>query len=179
MADENIKDQLVLAPKLAELFANDEAFIHEIGLDEFGFEDRLQQLVLRIGFILAMHRTMKDIFEIQPQLSLDDKFITLIHSRISLIPEQIEDYPDPNEYAKQCYIEGKQNAKDLGVEWEGMSLKEKFFEVCLRTEVEEEKLLLMNSTDTETEFWKIGHRNIFTLLFEKTFECVKWELDEA
>ncbi len=176
MFDENIEDQLVLAPKLAELFANDEAFIFEIGLDEFGFEYRCQQLVLRIGFILAMHRTMKSIFRHQPHLNLDDKFLTLIHSRISLIPEQIEDYPDPNEYAKQCYIEAKQNAKDLGIEWEGMSLKEIFFEVCLRTEVEEEKLLLMSSTDTENEFWKIGHRDIFTLLFEKTFEYVNWEL---
>lgn len=176
--DENLRDQLVLAPKLAELFANDELFVSEIGLEQFGPEERRFQLEPRIGFILAMHRTMKSIFRYQPHLNLDDKFVTLIHSRISLIPEQVEEYPDPNEYAKQCYIEAKQNAKDLGIEWEGISLKEKFFEVCLRTEAEEEKLLLMNPTDTKDELWKIGHRNIFSLLFQKTFEYTDWELGE-
>lgn len=176
--DENLMEQLVLAPKLAELFANDELFVFEIGLDQFGPEERRLQLEPRIGFILAMHRTLKSIFRYQPHLNLDDKFVTLIHSRISLIHEVIEEHPDTNAYAKQCYIESKQSANKLGMEWDDMSLREKFFEVCLRTEIEEEKLLAVHPSFTEAEIMKVAHRNIFSLLFEKTFEHIDWELGE-
>lgn len=176
MVAENFEEQLVLAPKLARLFANDKEFAHLIGLSNHPPTERASLLEPRIGFILAMYRAMKTISRQHPYLSLDDKFAMLIHSRISIIPEVIQDHSDIEAYAKQCYIEAKRNADGLGMKWNDMSLKEKFFEVCLRTEFEEEKLLLMDPTDTEDEFWKVGHRNIFTLLFEKTFESVDWEI---
>jgi len=171
---ENFEEQFFLAPKLAHLFANDKDFAYAIGLGDRTPSERALPLQVRIGFILAMHRKMKSIFQCEPDLNLDDKFVMLINSRISLIPEVTQKYPDTNEYAKQCYVEANQNAQKFGMKWDDMSLRDKFFEVCLQTE--------MVAIDpffpfSGSEIMKMAHRNTFTLLFEKTFEYVEWELD--
>ena len=178
---ENFREQLDLVPKLSKQFANDKEFVDLIGLSDNLPTERASLLEPRIGFVLAMYRSMKNIFREHPQLSLDDKFTMLIYSRISIIPELVIEHSDIELYAKQCFNEAKQNVDELEMKWDtwdDMSMKEKFFEICLRTEVEEEKLMLLDSTDTEDVLWKICHRNIFSLLFHKVFEFVDWEIPQ-
>ena len=178
MVAENFEEQLVLAPKLARLFANDEEFAYLMGLGDRRLGERASLLEPRIGFILAMYRGMRNIRREHTCLSLDDTFAMLVHARISMIPEAVRDHSDIEAYAKQCYIEAKHNVTELGMKWDDMPLKERFFEVCLRTEFEEEKLLLIDPADTEDEFWKVGHRNVFRLLFQKVFDYVGWEITD-
>jgi len=176
--DENLKDQLVLVPKLARLLAKDRAFVCEIGLDEFLPHEIVEKLELVIGFIFAMHNTAKSIFESDEYPTLDDKFIELIYSRIRLMPEILQSKPRPRDYAKQCYREVKRKLDESGDKWETMTLYEQFFEICVRVFLEEMKLDRPDLHLLMPEFEEVTSRSIMASTFKAVFSYVNWELGQ-
>lgn len=180
MADENIKDQLVTVPKLANLLAKDRSFVSEIGLDEFSSREVVQKLKLVIGFVFAMYNTAKSIFKSDEYPTLDDKFIELIHSRICLMPEIIESKPRPRDYAEQCYYlhRMKMESEEPEKKWEDMALYEQFFEICVCVFLEEMKLDRSDLHLLMPEFERISSRSILACTFKGVFSYINWELDD-
>jgi len=181
MADENIKDQLVTVPKLANLLAKDRSFVSEIGLDEFSSREIVQKLKLVIGFVFAMYNTAKSIFKSDEYPTLDDKFIELIHSRICLMPEIIESKPRPRDYAEQCYYlhRMKMESEEPEKKWEDMALYEQFLEICVCVFLEEMKLDRPDLHLLMPEFERISSRSILACTFKGVFSYINWELDDA
>jgi len=179
MVDENFKDQFVTVPKLARLLAKDSSFVHNIGLNEFQSHEIVQRLELILGFVLAMYNTAKTIFGSPKGLTLDEKFVQLIYSRVVLMPEVVLNQQDVLEYASKCYEEVKGDTKQLQHTWDNMTLYEKFFAVCVRVFIEELKLDRPDFHLAFPDFENLVSRSLLAYAFKGVFSCVNWELDKA
>jgi len=178
MVDENLEDQLVTVPKLAKLLAQDQSFVSEIGLNEFQPHEIVQRLELIIGFVLAMYNTARTIFRSRKGLTLDEKLVQLIYSRVVLMPEVVLNLPDVLEYARKCYEEVKGDTKQSKCTWDNMSLYEKFFAVCVRVFIEELKLDRPDFHLAFPDFENLVSRSLLASAFKGVFSHVKWELDD-
>lgn len=178
MTDENINDQLVTVSKLARLLAKDNSFVCEIGLDEFQPHEVVQRLEIIISFVLAMYNAAKTIFRRHKTMTLDDKFIQLIHSRVVVIPEIVLSQPDTLNYARECYNEVKRDADQSQHKWNTMPLYTQFFYICVHVFIEELKSDRPDIHLSLPDLEKISSVSVLTCAFKAIFSHINWELDD-
>jgi len=161
---------------LADSLANDTKFVKDIGLDEYPHEQAVLGLGWLFGFILAMHATARQIFVKHINLTLDEKFIRLIYSRFNLVPGLTEIEPDIQGYSENCYEQIKIDSEGQSqTKWDDLSLRTKFFEVCLRVFDEENHY---DNPEIPYNVGPIGSRQVLSVAFKAVFSHVNWELDD-
>ncbi|HIJ53214.1 MAG TPA: hypothetical protein HPP66_08680 [Planctomycetes bacterium] len=180
MVDENIEDQLVTVPKLARLLAKDRSFVSKIGLDECPPDMLVPALERIFGFILGMYENAKDIFTSNKNLTLDEKFVRLIYSRLMLMSWWAEKPADAPVHSKETYEYIKWHRDRSKSKWGNMSVYAKFFEVCVYV-LFEENISVMRMVDEHK--WDTGAdsrlvtRPALFVACEGVFSHVNWELD--
>ena len=176
---------------LAGSLADDSLFVSEIGLDEFKHEQIILALESIFGFIFSMYKTAKNIFGTRNELTLDEKLIRLIYSRLILLPELAEIQPDMLSYAQECYEQIKSHSGQSQTKWNDTPLYTKFFEICVRVLTEE--MYNDRIEDYSNDISSLAHSHYFirssiferdtrrvqAIAFKGLFSHINWELDDS
>jgi len=181
MTNENTKDQFVTASYLARLLAKDSSFVSEIGLDECPPDMLVPALERIFGFISGMYENVKDIFSTYKTLTLDEKFIRLIYSRLMLMPWLAEKPADALDYSKEAYEDIKWHADRSKCKWGDMSVYAKFFQVCYYVLFEENiavaRMVAEPEWDIGADSSKLVTRPVLSVACDVVFSHVNWELN--
>lgn len=187
---------------LAKLLLENKSFLKDVGLNEDGGFEEFQPekvtllLEMEIGFILAMYNAAKWIFTHYTAMTLDDKLVRLIYSRVVLFPNfsqvpfHLADKLDQEafNYAKACYADIRRKADESQCKWDNMPLYSKFFEICVHLDIKETKADLRSphKESNSAEHLKvissplhgIGTRSVFAGIFKGIFSHINWDIDK-
>lgn len=162
----HLLEQLFLTKKVAKGLLKDNKFIDLVGLDGVDEKDRVKTLQPQVGYALAMYETLRRILTNDKDLTMDNKWITLILSRTRLTKFGEKTFDG----AAKRYVALRKDVEEQNIDWDSLNIQEQFIEVC--SIVYSVEIMEQIPGGMPVSVCK----NIYKALIPKIFEFKKWDL---